>query len=93
MLLNPRTTITQVTTNDSIVLSAAPIAPGIPAGSSLRIYSDWQYELKSATAFGSKTGNIVITVSGIFTIKQYGSSVPDGNVVLQAGNFITNVTP
>jgi hypothetical protein len=91
--LNRSTKVTSIQEDDSIVLSHTPISPGIPAGSSLRIYSDWKYELKSATAFGNKTGNTVITVSGIFKIKQYGSSAPDGNVVLQAGNFITNVTP
>jgi hypothetical protein len=84
---NAKTVVTAIGTNDSVTISNAH--GGIPAGTNIRFFSDWQYELVNVNATTNNDITTLITVTGSIRVLQYGTSSPDGDITLQPSNFIT----
>ncbi len=84
---NAKTVVTAIGANDSVTISNAH--SGVPAGTNIRFFSDWQYELVNVNATTNNDITTLITVTGSVRVLQYGTTSPNGDITLQPSNFIT----
>ena len=79
--------VTAIGVNDSVTLDNSHT--GISAGTSLRFFSDWQYDLVSISATTNNDITTQVTVTGKIRVRKYGKNIPSGEITLQPSNFIT----